>query len=102
MSDNGAKKRKQEPSIEDAKDALIAKKEEMINRLDSMERSSEGWLRAKDVEIEFWHNLYSKGQDKIRRLERLITKCPSCSERLQLGEGGSSSSTINAKDAAPN
>jgi hypothetical protein len=125
MSDHGAKKRKQEPSTEHEiiKDALIAKQEDMISRLNaclhSLERSSEGWLSAKDLEIEFWHNLYSKGHkelekmgdfcaargNKLRRLERLITKCPSCSERLQLGEGGSSSSApaldaINVKDAA--
>ena len=110
MSDRGASKRKQGPSTEqDIKDAIIAKHEEIITdlkaSLKSMERSSEGWLRAKDVEIDFWHNLYSKGHkelekmghfcavrgNKVRRLERLITKCPSCNERLQLGEGGSSS-----------
>ncbi len=71
MSDPGVSKRKQEPSTEldTIKDEIIAKQEEIISDLKvgikSVERSSEGWLRAKDEEIKFWHNLYSKAHEEL-------------------------------------
>jgi len=106
MSDRGAPKRKQEPSTEldTLKDELIAKQEEIITDLKagikSMERSSEGWLRAKDEEIKFWHNLYSKAHEELEnyiplcfkrgrengKMARIIAECPTCTNHLHRAE----------------
>jgi len=103
MSDRGAPKRKQEPStkLDTLKDEIIAKQEEIVTDLKvgikSMERSSEGWLRAKDEEIKLWHNMYSKAREELENLgplcfmrgrengkmKRKIAQCPTCNNHLQ-------------------